>query len=74
MSKYLPLWEYIKADGREEFSLNYDEIEAICGFTLDHSFLNYKNELLSFGYKAGKISMKNKTIQFIKQTEVSGCV
>lgn len=74
MSKYLPLWEYIKADGREELSLNYDEIEAICGFPLDHSFLKYKNELLSFGYKAGKISMKNKTIQFIKQTEVSGCV
>ena len=32
----------------------------------DHSFLTYKKELLEYGYKVGKISMKNKTVEFIK--------
>lgn len=70
MSKYSPLWDYIIADGRKAFLLSFDEIEAICAFPLDHSFLKYKKELLPYGYIVGKISMKNKTVEFIKQTEV----
>lgn len=70
MSKYSPLWDYIKTDGRKAFTLSYDEIEAICGFPLDHSFLTYKKELMPYGYMVGKISMKNKTVDFILLTEV----
>ncbi len=66
MSKYELLWEWIKENGKENFKLSYDEIEKITGFKLDHSFLTYKKELLQFGYKVEKISMKEKTVAFIK--------
>lgn len=69
MSKYSSLWDFIRADGRDAITLGYDEIEAICGFPIDHSFLSYKKELLPFGYKVGKISMKNRTVEFIKERE-----
>lgn len=69
MSKYSPLWDYVKADGRDVIILSYDEIEAVLGIPIDHSFLSYKKELLPFGYKVGKISMKNRTVEFIKVKE-----
>lgn len=71
MSKYNPLWAFVKKNGpalgREagSFKLTYNEIEKILGFPIDHSFLTFKKELLEFDYKVGKISMKEKTIQFI---------
>lgn len=66
MSKYNALWEYISENGADYMRLNYDEIEKISGAAVDHSFLNYKKEILEYGYKVGKISMKEKTIEFIK--------
>jgi len=33
---------------------------------IDHSFLNCKKELLNYGYKVGKISLKGKTVDFEK--------
>jgi hypothetical protein len=66
MSKYEKLWEYVKNDGRESFKLTQDEIKEILGFPMDHSFLNAKNELLTFGYQVGKISLKEKTVIFKK--------
>ena len=66
MSKYTPLWEYIKANGTEEFTLTYAEIEKIAGVPIDHSFLNAKKELTDYGYKVGKISMKAETVAFEK--------
>ena len=62
MSKYEPLWEYIKTNAPVE--LSFDEILQICGFPIDHSFLNCKKELKAYGYQVGKISMKNRTVQF----------
>ena len=50
------------------FRLTFDEIRQVLGFEIDHSFLNYKKELLPFGYQVGKISLKEQTVQFI-QTE-----
>ena len=35
----------------------------ICGFPIDHSFLNCKKELEAYGYQVGKISMKNQTVK-----------
>ena len=32
-----------------------------------HSFLTYKKELIEYGYKVGKISMKEQTVEFIKE-------
>lgn len=66
MSKYEPLWQWIKENGTESFKLSFDEIENIVGFPINHSFLTYKKELLEYGYKVGKISMKEKTISFEK--------
>lgn len=63
MSKYEPLWEYVR-DMDMPAKLTFDEIRAIAGAEIDHSFLNYKKELLRYGRRVGKISMKEKTIIF----------
>ena len=62
MSKYKVLWEYIKENDKDEYKLSYESLENILGFKLDHSFLTYKKELLDYGYKVEKISMKEKYI------------
>ena len=62
MTKYDPLWEYIKINSPSE--LSFDEVRRICGFPIDHSFLNCKKELEEYGYQVGKISMKKQTIRF----------
>lgn len=66
MSKYDSLWEYIGKCGEPEITLTYDDIEKICGVPIDHSFLTYKKELDSYGYRAEKISMKDMTVRFVK--------
>lgn len=66
MSKYDPLWNYVKENGTDSFKLTYAEIEKITGFPIDHSFLTYKNELTEYGFKVGKISMKGQTVAFEK--------
>ena len=59
MSKYDKLWDYVEDH----------EIGAIAGVPLDHSFLNYKKELLSHGWEVGKISMKQQTVHFNRLAE-----
>lgn len=64
MSKYEQLWEWVKENGMESFRLSFSEIENILGFPIDHSFLKYKKDLEAFGFKVGKISMKEQTVTF----------
>lgn len=64
MSKYDTLWKYIQENGKDSFKLSYAEIEKIAGLPIDHSFLTYKKELTDYGYKVGKISMKEQTVLF----------
>lgn len=66
MNKYEPLWKYLKENNQEDYKLSYEEIRNILGFDIDYSFLTYKKELNEYGYEVGKISMKEKTIIFIK--------
>ena len=66
MSKYNKLWEYVSDSGKAAFKLSYEEIEKVAGIPIDHSFLTYKKELIEYGYKVGKISLKEKTVEFIK--------
>ena len=66
MSKYEPLWKYLKDDNKENYKLSYEEIKNSIGFEIDHSFLTYKKEAKEFGYEVGKISMKEKTVIFNK--------
>ena len=67
MSKYDALWKYVSDSGKDNFKLPYAEIETIAGLPIDHSFLTYKKELLAYGYKVGKISMKEQTVEFIRE-------
>ena len=62
MSKYGPLWKYIKDNQKAEYKLTYEEIRNILGFDIDHSFLTYKKELLEYGYEVVKISIKEKYV------------
>lgn len=66
MSKYEPLWRYLKNNNKDDYKLSYEEIKKILGFEIDHSFLTYKKEAKEFGYEVGKISMKEKTVTFKK--------
>ena len=66
MSKYDPLWNWIRKKGTDSFKLTYAEMEKIAGLPIDHSFLTYKKELTEYGYKVGKISMKEQTVAFEK--------
>lgn len=66
MSKYEPLWKYLKENNKDDYKLSYEEIKNIIGFEIDHSFLTYKKEAKEYGYEVGKISMKEKTIMFNK--------
>jgi len=64
MSKYNPLWKHIKKNGGQSFKLSFAEIKNIAGIAIDHSFLNYKKELLEYGYEVKKISLKDKRVFF----------
>lgn len=71
MSKYDSLWKYVKNSGMKNLKLTFEEIQSIAGIPVDHSFLKYKKELEEYGYQVGKISMKEQTINFIKQEEAN---
>lgn len=62
MSKYEPLWKYIKDNKKDEYKLTYEEIRSILKFDIDHSFLKYKKELLEYVYEVVKISIKEKYV------------
>lgn len=67
MSKYDALWKYVSEEGKNSLKLSYAEIENVAGVPIDHSFLTYKKELIEYGYRVGKISMKEQTVEFIKE-------
>jgi len=66
VSKYDPLWKYLKENNRDTYKLSYEEIKNILGFDIDHSFLTYKKESKEYGYETGKISMKENVVIFNK--------
>ena len=55
--------------GMKNLKLTFEEIQSIAGIPVDHSFLKYKKKLEEYGYQVGKISMKEQTINFIKQED-----
>lgn len=69
MSKYEPLWHHLEKDDREHFRMTFDEIAAVLGFPIDHSFLNAKKEAKAFGYAVGKISLREQFVIFEKIEE-----
>ena len=69
MSKYDPLWNYIQKCRESSVQLTFDQIAEIAGVPIDHSFLNYKKELIAYGWHVGKISMKEQTVSFEKSAD-----
>jgi len=66
MSKYQKLWIYLKNDGKNHLVLSFSDIKDVLGFPIDHSFLTFKKELLEYGYRVGKISLKEQIVNFHK--------
>lgn len=70
MSKYEKIWNYIASTFSSKevdaFELTFEQIKDILSFDIDHSFLKYKKELLSFGNEVIKNNMKEQTILFKK--------
>ncbi len=66
MSKYEPLWKALEANGGHFVRFSFEEIKAILGFEIDHSFLNNKKEAAQFNYLVDKISLKEKYVIFHK--------
>lgn len=66
MSKYSPLWQFVAASAEQKLVLSYDEIQAVLGFPIDHSFLSFKKELLEYGWQVEKISIKGQTVTFVR--------
>lgn len=66
MSKYEPLWKYLKENNLDKYKITFEEIKNILGFEIDHSFLTYKKEIKDYEYEVGKIFMKEKYIIFNK--------
>ena len=70
MSKFAALWESIRGRGQPRLTPSFVAGEELAGVPLDHSFLSCKKELTAYGYAVGRISMKNRTVLFIKSEEV----
>lgn len=66
MSKYEGLREYIQDSGKSRLELTFDEIARIAGVPIDHSFLKYRKELCTAGYRTEKISLKERTVVFTR--------
>lgn len=66
MSKYEPLWEFIKDNNKDNYELSFDNKKDILNFELDHSFLRCKKELEKYGYRVSKIKLKEKIVIFNK--------
>ena len=66
MSKFAPLWEYVAGQEGRELLLSFEQVEEICGFPIDHSFLNCKKELLAYGWQVKKISLKQQIVALEK--------
>ncbi len=64
MSKYNPLWDYLKNTNLDQVLLTFEEIEKEIGLSINHSFLTFKKELLEYGYEVKKISIRDKTVLF----------
>lgn len=66
MSKYDALWKHVSESEGPEVVMTYARIESVLGFPIDHSFLSFKKELLSYGWEVKNISMKEQAVLFGK--------
>ena len=67
MSKYDPLWDYLKSSAPS--ILTFEDVERICGIPINHSILTAMKELEFCSYRIGKISTKEKTVRIEKKSD-----
>jgi len=67
MSKYEPLWKYIKENNKDKYKLSFEEVKKKVGFEFEHAFLTYKKELIDYGYEFKKLCLKEKWICIVKK-------
>ena len=67
MDKVEKLWRRVQESGVPVLKLTFAEIEEILGFPIDHAFLSYKKNSLTYGYEVKKISLKEKTVVFCQR-------
>ena len=72
MSKYGALWKYVSEKNEDKLTISFEDINNICGFSIDHSFLTCKKELASYGFAVKKISQKDKTVTFEMEEALRG--
>ena len=72
MSKYGALWKYVSEKNEDKLTVSFEDINNICGFSIDPSFLTYKKELASYGFAVKKISQKDKTVTFEMEEALRG--
>lgn len=72
MSKYGALWKYVSEKNEDKLTISFEDINNICGFSIDHSFLTYKKELASYGFAVKNISQKDKTVTFEMEEALRG--
>lgn len=66
MSKYGPLWEYVASIDTYPLCMRFEEIAFVLGFPIDHAFLTHKKEAEAYGFAVKKISLKEKTVVFVR--------
>lgn len=66
MSKYRPLWQYLSTQSGDRLTMSFDDVAQITGFAFDHAFLTFKKELPPYGWRFEKLSLKNRTVSFVR--------
>lgn len=66
MSKYDPLWAYVKERDEYLLELTFEEVEKVLGFPVKGSLLTNKAELLQYGYEVVKLMKSEQVVIFRK--------
>ena len=66
MSKYDPLWAYVKERDEYLLELTFEEAEKVLGFPVKVSLLTNKAELLQYGYEVVKLMKSEQVVIFRK--------
>ena len=67
MSKYDAGWGWRKENDTDSFKLTFAETGQIAGQPIDHAFLTDQKEGMGYGYRAGRILMKEQATAFCKR-------
>lgn len=66
MSKYDPLWAYVKEKDEYYLEVTFEEAEKILGFPVKSSVFANKGELAGYGYEVAKMLKEEKVVIFRK--------